>query len=151
MLLPLEFIIPIYFWLTAAFRAGRSPESIQTLNDLGWLPFTGLVFTIVAQAVLIGVAALTDRRAKPIFPRWLGYFSIVSAVLFFPAGLDVFTETGPIAWNGWLAWWVLVAAFFVWLVVVSAVVLRAIRNQEIEQLSRQHSGIAEMVLEDVGG
>jgi hypothetical protein len=145
-LLPLEFIVPIYFWLAAAFRAGRSPETIQTLNDLGWLPFVGLVFTVVAQAIVIGIAILTDRRAKPIFPRWSGYFSLLSAVLFFPAGLDIFTKTGPIAWNGWLAWWVLVIAFFAWLIVVSVVLLRAIRNQETEESERRRVAIGEVLI-----
>jgi hypothetical protein len=131
--LPFEFIVPIYFWQTAAFRPERSPEIIQTLNDLGWLPFTGLVYTIVLQAIVIGIAVLMDKREKPVFPRWFGYFSIWAALLFCPAGLDVFFKNGPLAWNGFIAWWVLLVTFFVWLVVLTAVVLKAIRNQETEE------------------
>jgi hypothetical protein len=132
-LLPIEFIVPIYFWETAAFRPGRSPEIIQTLNDLGWLPFTGLIFTIVAQAVVIGAAVLTDQRTNPVFPRWFGYFSISSALFFVPAGLDVFFRSGPLAWNGLVAWWVLVVAFFLWLAVILVMLFRAIRSQEAEE------------------
>jgi hypothetical protein len=134
MALPLEFIVPIYFWLTAAYRSDRSPETIQTLNDLGWLPFTGLVYTIVLQALVVGFAVLLDKREKPIFPRWFGYFSLWAALLFCPAGFDVFFKDGPLAWNGLLAWWVLVVSFFVWLVVLSVVLLAAIRNQQLEEL-----------------
>jgi len=133
-LLPLEFIVPIYFWETAAYRPTRSPEAVQTLNDLGWLPFTGLVYTIVLQAVVIGLAVLLDTRDEPIFPRWLGYFSIAAAVLFFPAGLDVFFRDGPLAWNGVIAWWVLLVTFFVWVVVLSVLLLKAIRGQEEEKV-----------------
>jgi hypothetical protein len=131
--LPFEFIVPIYFWQTAAYRADRSPQLVQTLNDLGWLPFTGLVYTIVVQAVVVGIAVLIDKRAVPIFPRWFGYLSLWCAALFCPAGLDVFFKDGPLAWNGLIAWWVLLVAVFVWLATLSTLVLRAISNQEHEQ------------------
>jgi hypothetical protein len=127
--LPFEFVVPIYCWETAAYRPGRSPEIVQTLNDLGWLPFTGLVFTIFFQAIVIGVAVLMDKRARPVFPRWFGYASLVAAVLFFPAGLDVFFTTGPLAWDGLIAWWLLVVAFFVWVIALSILLFAAIRSQ----------------------
>jgi hypothetical protein len=128
--LPFEFIVPIYFWQTAAFRPGRSPEIIQTLNDLGWLPFTGLIYTIAVQAIVIGIAVLMDKRGEPVFPRWFGYFSIVAALLFCPAGLDVFFRNGPLAWNGLIAWWVLLVAFFLWTAALSVLLFAAIRSQE---------------------
>lgn len=140
--LPFEFIVPIYFWQTAAFRPERSPEIVQTLNDLGWLPFTGLVYTIVVQAILIGIAVLMDQREKPVIPRWFGYFSMWAALLFCPAGLDVFFKDGPLAWNGAIAWWVLLVTFFLWLVVLTVVLFAAIRNQEAEQ--REPEPVAEL-------
>ncbi len=142
-LLPLEFVVPIYFWQTAAFRSERSPEIVQTLNDLGWLPFTGLVYTIVAQAIVIGIAILADRQEKPIFPRWSGYFSILAALLFCPAGFDVFFKDGPLAWNGLIAWWVLVVAFFLWLIVLSVVLLDAIRRQEEEGQANRAEAVSQ--------
>jgi hypothetical protein len=132
-LLPIEFIVPIYFWQAAAYRPERSAESIQMLNDLGWLPFAGLVFTIVLQAVVLGVAVLSDKRNEPIFPRWFGYFSICSALLFCPAALNVFVKDGPLAWNGLIAWWLLLAAFFVWVLVVTGVLLRAASIQQRDE------------------
>jgi hypothetical protein len=134
--LPFEFIVPIYFWQTAAFRADRSPEIVQTLNDLGWLPFTGVVYTIVVQAIVIGIAVLMDKRAEPVFPRWFGYFSIWAALLFCPAGLDVSFKGGPLAWNGLIAWWVLLVTFFLWLITLSVLLFAAIRSQEAEQRSQ---------------
>lgn len=132
-LLPIEFIAPIYFWQAAAYRPERSAESIQMLNDLGWLPFAGLVFTIVLQAVVLGIAVLSDKRNEPIFPRWFGYFSICSALLFCPAALNVFVKDGPLAWNGLIAWWLLLVAFFVWVLVVTGVLLRAASIQQRDE------------------
>jgi hypothetical protein len=109
---------------------------MQTLNDLAWLPFTGVIYTIVVQALVIGIAVLMDKREKPVFPRWFGYLSIWCALLFCPAGLDVFFHSGPLAWNGLVAWWVLLVAFFVWLTTLSIVLLAAIRGQQAEERDR---------------
>jgi hypothetical protein len=135
--LPFEFIVPIYFWMTAAYRADRPASEIQLLNDLGWLPFTGLIYTIAIQAVVIGVAVLGDKRSVPLLPRWFGFFSIGCAVAFCPACLDVFSQSGPLAWNGLIAWWLLVVAFFLWLAGLSRVLLLAISRQAGEQAAAE--------------
>jgi hypothetical protein len=131
-LLPLEFIVPLYFFQAAAYRPDRPADVVQALNDLGWLPFTGLVYTVVAQAIVFGLAALSDKRTNPVFPRWAGYFSICCGLLMAPASLDVFFTGGPLAWNGAIAWWVLLVAFFVWLVGLTVVTYPAISSQESE-------------------
>lgn len=131
-LLPLEFIVPLYFFQTAAYRPDRPAEVVQALNDLGWLPFTGLVYTVVAQAIVFGIAALADTHATPIFPRWAGYFSIWCGLLMAPASLDVFFTNGPLAWNGAIAWWVLLVAFFVWLIGLTVVTFQAISSHQVD-------------------
>lgn len=40
-LVVLELLFPMMFWLVATFRAERSPESVQLINDLGWMPLWG--------------------------------------------------------------------------------------------------------------
>jgi hypothetical protein len=132
LLLPLEFIVPLYFFQAAAYRPERSADVVQALNDLGWLPFTGLVYTVAAQAIVIGAAILADKRTTPIFPRWAGYFSIWAGLLMAPASLDVFFINGPLAWNGAIAWWVLLVAFFVWLIGLTVVTFQAIGSHERE-------------------
>lgn len=131
-LLPLEFIIPFYFFMTAAYRKDRSDAAIQMLNDLGWLPFDGLIFTLIGQCVVVGITILADKHQKPILPRWAGYMSLWAGLLMLPPGLNVFFTDGPLAWNGAISWWVLVVMFFVWLVGLTYVVLQAINDQEKE-------------------
>ncbi len=130
----IEFIMPVYFWLTASYR-NRSPEIQQTLNDMGWLPFDGFVWTIIFQNLLIGIAVLMDKRATPIFPRWYGYLSVWVALLYIPSGFNVFFKSGPIAWNGIISWWVLLAAIFGWLMVTTYLLLAAIKRQETEAIA----------------
>ena len=104
----------------------------QTLNDMGWLPFDGFVWTIIWQNLVIGMAALMDKRARPIFPRWYGYLSIWCSFLYLPAGFNVFFKDGPLAWNGAISWWVLLAAIFGWLMTTTWLLLKAITRQEQE-------------------
>lgn len=127
----IEFIMPVYFWLTASYR-NRSPELQLMLSDMGWLPFDGFVWTIIFQNVLIGIAVFMDKRATPIFPRWYGYLSMWAAVLYIPSGTNVFFKSGPIAWNGAISWWVLLTAIFGWLMATTYLLLVAIKRQEAE-------------------
>src|SRR5581483_1540602 len=39
----LLFIVPITFWIVAAFRPDRPPATQQLLNDLAWVPFIIMV------------------------------------------------------------------------------------------------------------
>lgn len=115
----IEFLVPPMFWQAAAFRADRSPETVQALNDIGWLPFLGIISTAMIQGYAFGAVILADRRAVPVFPRWLGYYQFWIVSLLLPGATIVFFHSGPLAWNGVLAWWVLLVSYFLWIVVTS--------------------------------
>ncbi|MHB8695052.1 MAG: DUF4386 family protein [Solirubrobacteraceae bacterium] len=132
-LFAIEFIIPLMIWQAADYRPTLDPDMTYRLHDLGWLFFLGVVSTGVIQAVLIGVIILRDKRPQPIFPRWLGYLSIWAGLLFMPGGLIVFFKSGPLDWRGLVAFWLLLAAFGIWvLALVWALVARAIPDHERE-------------------
>lgn len=131
--LPVIFFPALYYFLVAAFRPDRAQETIQTLNDMGWLPFTGIIYTILVQNIVIALAVLSDRRATPVYPRWYGYFCVWTALLYCPASLDVFfKDGGPLAWNGLFSFWLSLIAFFAWIAVTIAVTLRAIREHALD-------------------
>ena len=51
------FLFPLMIAATAAFRPEqRSPEVTQTLNDVFWLMFVGIVGTLVVQALVLATA-----------------------------------------------------------------------------------------------
>jgi hypothetical protein len=70
-----------------------------------------------------------DKREKPIFPRWFGYFNFWIGIMFIPGELIWFFKTGPFAWNGLVSFWFVVAAFSVWMVLMTYYTAKAIRNQ----------------------
>lgn len=133
-LLVVFFIFPVMWWQTAAFRpeSARSPEGIQLLNDLAWIPFVGVVSTGVIQALGVGLTILQDTRDVPIFPRWLGYYSLWSALIFVPGGIIVFFKSGIFAWDGLIGFWTVLAVFALWVLLMSFAVLRAINAQNVE-------------------
>ncbi|GAA0612257.1 hypothetical protein GCM10009547_12850 [Sporichthya brevicatena] len=131
--LPVAFFPALYYFQVAAFRPERSDEAIQQLNDMGWLPFTGIIYAITVQNVVVGAAVLMDKRPEPVFPRWYAYFCFWTGLLYCPASLDVYFKDGPLAWNGLFSWWLSLVSFFAWLVVTSALMAKAISHQEREE------------------
>jgi Domain of unknown function (DUF4386) len=123
----LEFIIPQMIWQAGAFRADRNPELVQLCYDIGWLMYIGVVGTAIVQMLLCGLAILQDRRPRPLIPRWAAYVCFWSGIGVAGGSFCVFTRTGPIAWNGLIAFWLLAVAFFVWMLTMSAMMLRASR------------------------
>jgi hypothetical protein len=135
----LEFLFPQLVWQTAAYRSGRSPEIIQMLNDLAWLPFVGIVGTAMIQMAIIAVVVFGDHRPQPLLPRWCAYLNIWTALGVAPGSFVVFVHSGLLAWNGILAWWVLCVSFFVWMVAMTWLMLRASRI--VERTQAESAGI----------
>lgn len=128
-LLVIEFIYPMAVWCVAAFRPEADPEIIWRLNDLGWLAILGVAATLIVQNFVIGWLILQDKREVPIFPRWFGYFNFWIGIMFIPGELIWFFKSGPFAWNGLVSFWFVVAAFSVWMVLMTYYTARAIKSQ----------------------
>lgn len=121
-------------WGAAAFRPDDvSPDVTRTLNDLGWFffLFDWPPFVIWFLAVALGI--FLDKSETPAFPRWSGYLTLWVTILTLPAGAMIFFKTGPFAYNGLIAMYIPLAVFFVWIVVMSVLMLQAIRREETTQ------------------
>lgn len=110
------FFLPALIWTTAAYRPFRNPEITQALSDLGWFCFNIPVAVTEVLEIVIGIAILLDRSVRPIFPRWMGWFSILMGTANTFNNLCGFFKTGPFTWNGVLGWYLAAVAFFIWLV-----------------------------------
>jgi hypothetical protein len=129
-MLVLEVIFPLTFLEVAVFRPDRSPSEMQLLSDLCWIPFTGVIFTYVFEIAFAGFVILRDQRANPIFPRWVGYFDLATAALAVPSCLAYTLQTGPFAWNGAVAFWMIAASYGSWVLVMSHVMLKVADRPE---------------------
>jgi hypothetical protein len=151
----IEFVYPCTFWLVAAFRPEDAPR-VQTFNDLGWLPFLGIVCTGMFQMVALAVLALRDRRTAPVFPRWFAYFQLWCAVgVGLTFGVYIF-KSGPLARNGILGFWVPVTVYFIWVIVTTIVTARAIGDDDesdckvalLDRVAHLERAFAELVARD---
>ena len=128
----LFFNIPAVLFLITAFRPDRSPELTYLMNDASWIVTVMVWPPAFMQNLSIGVAILQDKSAKPIFPRWLGFFQFWVCLLFIPGSFVPFFKSGPFAWNGLLSFWVAGIAFTLWFVVMLTMLLKAI-NREADE------------------
>lgn len=116
-------------WTVMAYRA-EDPAIVQAFLDLGfflflytWPPF-GILMVIIA------VAIFRDCNARPAYPRWVGYYNLYAAIAMAPASFMGLFKTGPLAYNGMLAFWLVALDFFIWMVVMSVMTFKTITADE---------------------
>ncbi|MCV7058152.1 hypothetical protein [Mycolicibacterium gilvum] len=127
------FALSNIFFLVAAFRPDRNPELIMVLNDLAWIVFIAPVGMVVAQFVLLALAVYFDDGPEPVFPRWVGHYSLATAAAMIPAAGAAVFQTGPLAWDGLLSFWVRNGAYALFVVVMFFVVRRAVLRQALDE------------------
>ena len=121
--------LPMLIWVVVSFRTDRDPDALLLMNDFGWLLFTTTLAPFLAQNIAIALAILSDKSAKPVFPRWVGFYNLAVTTLFLPAGLIIFFKAGPFAWDGMLSFWVPLTDFFIWMIVMTYFLFKAGRQE----------------------
>ena len=117
-------------WGFAAFRIGaQSPETTQTLNDLGWIIFIFDWSPFALWYAAVGLAIIMDPSDRPVFPRWAAYLSFWTATLSAPGGFTIFFKSGPLAYNGLLSLWIPLGVFGIWISAMTVLVIRAIHRE----------------------
>lgn len=123
-------LVPSMFFAAAAFRVDRDPQLVQLMNDLGWITLMWPYAPAFVQMLSIAICVLSDKAVQPLFPRWIGFFNIWMAILMLPGAPIPLFHSGPFAWNGLLAFWVAMNAYFLWLVVMAIFVTKAIKRSD---------------------
>lgn len=127
------FAVADIFYLAAAFRPDRNPELVQLLNDMAWLIFIAPVGALVAMNLLLAAAIYFDNGPNPVFARWVGHYSVATAVAVAPAvGAAVF-RTGPLAWDGLVSFWLRNGAFALFVFVMFFVLRGVLHRQAVEE------------------
>ena len=127
------FALSNIFFLVAAFRPERNPELVLLLNDLAWIVFIAPVGMVVAQFALLALAVYFDDGPDPVFPRWVGHYSVATGLAMIPAAGAAVFQTGPLAWDGLLTFWLRNGAFAAFVIVMFFVLRRAVRRQAVDE------------------
>lgn len=124
-LLQVFFVLCSMIWIVASFRPSLDADTIRMLHDAGWLIFVMVAPGYLVQMLCIGVAAFLDQGPDPVFPRWAGYLHLWVGLSGMGGSLAVFFKQGPFAWNGAVGFYLPVAVFAIWLVVITRLLHRA--------------------------
>jgi hypothetical protein len=116
------------FWSATAYRTDRPDDLFLALNDLTCLMYVAVVSPAWIQFGAMGFAILQDRSANPIYPRWIGYVNLMTALGSMPSAFVGFFKRGPFAWDGLIGFWVPIPVFFIWLFVVFFYTERVLRR-----------------------
>lgn len=126
----LTYMVPGMLFVVTAFRPERDPLTTQMLNDLSWIMLVMPWPPFMAQNFAFAFAVLSDRRSKPLFPRWLAFLNIWAPISFTPAVMLPFFKSGPFAWNGLFVIWIPAFIFIIWFVAMTVYLLRAVNDEE---------------------
>jgi hypothetical protein len=138
-LLQVFFVLCNMLWLVAAFRPDLSPETLRVLHDAGWLIFVMVAPGYLFQMICISLAAFMDHDRDPVIPRWAGYFHLWVGLSGLGGCLAVFFKDGAFAWNGVVGFYLPVAVFAAWLVVITRLLHRKVLHHDVADLAAQGS------------
>jgi hypothetical protein len=123
-------LLAAFIWMALTFRPGAiAAPGGQTMNDLAWLVLIAAYPPATIQCVAMGVCMLS-RRNEGVYPRWLGFANLWCAVVFVAGVLVPFFQTGPFAWDGLVAYWLVAGVFFVWILGMVWATARAVATAE---------------------
>lgn len=118
-------------WTVMAFRA-EDPLIVQAFMDLGFFLFLYTWPPFAIFMLILALAIFRDVNLAPTLPRWVAYYNVYAALGMLPASFMGLFKSGPLAYNGVLSFWVVAIDFFVWMVVMSVVMLKAISADTAE-------------------
>lgn len=106
------------FLLVALQRTDMPDSTYQLLNHVTWMAWAGLWQPGALQAVSTACVIFSDKSPTPVFPRWIGWYSLFMAFGSLTGSLIPFFVDGPFAWNGFISFWVAAAVYFTWFAVM---------------------------------
>lgn len=124
-------VASVIAWSVASFRPGEVPvEVTRGFSDLGWFFFVFDWSPLAVWYLAVSIAIFGDRSERPVYPRWSAYLGVWVAMLSAPGGVMIFFKTGPLAFNGLFGIWIPLGVFFVWIIVMTTLTIKAINRPD---------------------
>jgi hypothetical protein len=125
-------LFPMFCFGLGAFRPGYRPSILAMLYDFGYLAYIGSLGCFCVMWMAFALAILLDQNN--ILPKWLGYYTIWQYVTELMAAPVWIAKSGPFAWNGLMTFWLAMALYVPWQIIVYLCIYRAIKNQPDDEL-----------------
>jgi hypothetical protein len=110
----------------AAYRPDRAPEITQALHDLGFLFFLVPLAPFLTMQLMMAILIFSDRGDPPVYPRWVGYFTLLVCTSYAEPLLIVFFKEDGFAQRGFFALWWPAVFYGLWLLVMIVMTRKAI-------------------------
>jgi len=106
------------FLLTVMLRPDLPDVIVRFSSLVTWMAWAGLWEPGALQAFSVAVVVLGDKSLSPVFPRWVGWYSLFMAFGSMMGCLIPFFTDNAFAWDGAIAFWVAATNFFVWFAIM---------------------------------
>jgi hypothetical protein len=138
---PILLSFDLAIFSVAAFRpTTTNPDVTRALSDVAWIGSELIWPMLGAGMALAGLLMLRTRRQPGAFPAWLGYYSLVAALIE-PLQIPIiFVKTGPFSARGVFPWYSTVGSWGLWALCLSAAMWRILGTRAAESSSRPATG-----------
>jgi hypothetical protein len=134
MTIPFLMMIVTAFWTVAGYRAADvNPEITRAFSDLGYIGSFIWFYTALVTMSVSGWLMLRFRQGPGAFPAWVGWVSVIGGLTQLPAAGVHFLYTGTFSLNGVMGWYVPLAGWFIWMMIVSPVMYRMIKKSDLSR------------------
>ena len=130
-LMSIFLVLPPIFWGIAAYSPERAPQVTALIHEIAMLTLVTTDQFYIFQMVAMAYVSLTQTAdAQSPFPRWIGFFTIWSALIFEVGAIAFIPKTGPFSWNGLFVFWFPLVIFGAWVMTISVSMLQALKRQQ---------------------
>lgn len=130
-------LVSLSFFLSCVYRPNQLPDwAVVTFYDMAWILLDLAYSTTTVQLMAMGAAFLSDKREKPLVPRWFAWYGIWVGISFAAECLMPFFKTGAFARDGILNYWIEFPIWYIWCFWMSIYVLKAIPRLEQEAMEK---------------
>ena len=124
-------LLVAFAWALMVFR----PETYHPSILLMWADFAYFLalFSVPlfgGWCVMVALPIFLAEEGKEPFPRWAAYVNLWAVLLFAPGQMVMFFKDGPFSWHGVVAMWIPFVAFFVWIAVMSFLMIRIAQTED---------------------
>lgn len=126
--------------LGAAYRPDAVDDTIlQLFYDFAWVFIDLNFFPTTVQMCVMGIAFLADPRTPKLIPKWLAWYGIWVGLMFFAELLMPFFKSGAFGRAGILNYWIEFGIWYIWCIVLSIYIIKAVQRLESEPLQTHNS------------
>ncbi|TQC43359.1 hypothetical protein EEB14_43575 [Rhodococcus sp. WS4] len=126
-------LLALVLWIGAAHEIHNiDPGTAHLLYWMGWSSVDLAYFVTSLQIIAVTIVFMRDRRENKLVPAAVNWWGWVTVAAFFLVLAIPYVNTGPLAFDGVLSFWIAYGTWFIWISLVSYFIIKAIDRLEAE-------------------